>query len=76
MRLRTKEIIDIPMAEKDVKKLRKGYVVYKMVKGKTYCVRPKIKDRKIVREIDKYRKKIAELQKKIGNGSIKKKHKK
>ena len=76
MRARVKDIVDIPMAEKDVKKLRKGYVVYKMVKGQTYCVRPKVKDRKTVREIEKYKKKIAELQKRIGNGSIKKKHKK
>ena len=68
MRARTKNIIDIGMADSDIKKLRKGYVVYKMVRGQTYCIRPKVKDRKTVREIDKYRKKIRELQKKIGNG--------
>lgn len=66
MGARKREILDVYLSDSDLKRLRKGYVVYRMARGQNICLKPAIKDRKTVRQIDKLKKKISELQKSIG----------
>lgn len=61
MRARTKKIVDIRVSLKDVKLLKKGYRVYKLVDGQSYCIMNKA-DRKIQRTIDKLKARIKELE--------------
>lgn len=69
---RKREVLDVYLSDKDMKKLRQGYVTYRMAKGHNICIRPAIKDRATVKKIATHRQKIRELQKLIGANGHKK----
>lgn len=62
MRLREKQILDVRLTEQELKKVKKGYRVYKLVHGCNIAVYQKGKDRKVQRVIDKLKARIKELE--------------
>ena len=62
MRERIHPIMDIHLTDKNLTKLKKGYVVFKHVKGKRYCLRPSNMDCKTLRKIQKLKDEIKALK--------------
>lgn len=60
---RTKEYIDIDLLPKEIKRLKKGYVVLKVVDGKHYAINPNKDEAKAQREISKLKARIRQLEK-------------
>jgi len=62
-RQRTREYIDVTLKEKEVARLKKGFTVHRWNVGKDkLCVAIKMKDRKVVKEIEKLKAKIKVLE--------------
>ena len=62
MRLRTRTIADIRLSERDSKKLRRGYRIYKSANGTPCCIYINGTNRKKEREIAKLKARIKQLQ--------------
>ena len=61
-RVRVKEYLDIPLQESELRRLRKGYKVAKLVKGQHVSLFVDGKDRKKEREIARLKARIKALE--------------
>jgi hypothetical protein len=66
-RQRTREYIDVVLKEKELVRIKKGFTVHRW--GGKVCIAIKLTDRKTVKEIQKLKQRIKELQGKAGLGT-------
>jgi hypothetical protein len=67
VRLRKRDIKDVHLTDTDLKRLRKGYVVYKNVNKQAICLSVNTHDRKARRKIAKLEKELRLLKKERRN---------
>jgi GTP cyclohydrolase III len=68
-RQRTREYLDVVLKEGELTRLKKGFTVHRWQVGPSkICLAIKLTDRKTVKEIQKLKQKIRELQWKAGIG--------